>query len=921
MSQIDQKSHSPIPRVLRANLGNMRRVLETYDFVLLGQDIVQLLSELKKARPDIDEFHVWAEKYAPTLSDQAECLDLVGVNKTLIILLEMIAGNRSDTGNILDMIQDLEAKLVAQPDAEDFTALLKDFLQGIESFVAIIFETIGSTAKLPITIDGDAVRIGSNAKISFNRTLRIPEDGRDYPLPAGFGRLPICRVEDYADKVPSKWLQEGGFFIPLYQKEALFLEFEGAKWRPNAAKVAVGRVNAVTGDNYDEKIRPHKQDYLVIPDQKYLDGINSGEGRVGQFVAMPLGKGYTIEAQVTDEEVHGGFQLVVFDPQEGRFPNDDPVEAKNRKNRFDRRKHPIIAGAAVHAAPVTPAGGLFMPKVDDGRLYSPSHPGVLHAGSRGEVTEMGIARGGNIKQEIIEDTYGSESWNEDFRGSITIHIVNSEMFSKITGQKPPLSPITSREYAKYKIPWYDSYDENAPALQPGKIFQHVKPVAALEKIKGVFAINEHESIVISPEFLRKIKTPTKAERIAEYIERAESSLRSGFVAVALRESSCALDLLRGSSNTRNSFITALQIRGEANLAMGRFVDAEGDASDCLDWDYKNISALSTRAQALFKMGEQKLAIDDAKRILSTQPDHPTGRKIVVDGILSEHLTMLVAGRYAAEGNLQQCANFADNSNEEDSRSFIEHIEDNTSHPDAEIEEIIKDANLREIGNLRRDAVRRISPLRFGIFIKHFYSQIWNKEALSHKDASDVLMHHLLSVNARSKHRSIPFISDVIKLGLVPISYHPVDLLRMKWWEMGKFSAAQNLLDDFAKIGLIERHSSLDQAPAGWEEIDTRLYSVQLRERDLFGPTGNSTGGLNLLDLLTPDQRKEVAAKDVRIFKLLQDEEIEASGDIPLWAPSEIARALNSHLTPGQQNYENLTLDSELIRLSNLIDAQ
>ena len=47
-----------------------------------------------------------------------------------------------------------------------------------------------------------SLRIGRKTKISFHRTLRIPEDGKDYPLPASLGTLPIHRVEDFAATVP-----------------------------------------------------------------------------------------------------------------------------------------------------------------------------------------------------------------------------------------------------------------------------------------------------------------------------------------------------------------------------------------------------------------------------------------------------------------------------------------------------------------------------------------------------------------------------------------------------------------------------------------------------------------------------------------------------------------------------------------------
>jgi len=176
---------------------------------------------------------------------------------------------------------------------------------------------------LVIDTDGSEIfqtlRIGRKTKISFHRTLRVPEDGNDYPLPAGLGAFPIHRVEDYADTVPPRWLDDGGFFIPLYQREALYIQFEGEEWCPTIAKVCVGQINAITGKSYSEKLSGHSQDYVVVPKQKWLDGINSGDGTVKQFVAMPLGQGYTIEAQITDEEKYGGFQLVVFEPVDGRF--------------------------------------------------------------------------------------------------------------------------------------------------------------------------------------------------------------------------------------------------------------------------------------------------------------------------------------------------------------------------------------------------------------------------------------------------------------------------------------------------------------------------------------------------------------------------------------------------------------------------
>ena len=49
-----------------------------------------------------------------------------------------------------------------------------------------------------------------------------------------------------------------------------------------------------------------------MPTQKYLDGIAVGQGTVRQFIAMPIGSGYSVEKQVTGKEDVGGMQLEII---------------------------------------------------------------------------------------------------------------------------------------------------------------------------------------------------------------------------------------------------------------------------------------------------------------------------------------------------------------------------------------------------------------------------------------------------------------------------------------------------------------------------------------------------------------------------------------------------------------------------------
>jgi hypothetical protein len=117
--------------------------------------------------------------------------------------------------------------------------------------------------------------------VSFQRTLRVPDDGHDYPLPAGLGRFPLEHVDDHAARVPETWRRHGGVMLPMHRVEALWINFE-AHGYPMAVKVAAGMVNAVDGQPWSARLtrgahRSSRQNYLVLPEQPWLDGFNVGE--------------------------------------------------------------------------------------------------------------------------------------------------------------------------------------------------------------------------------------------------------------------------------------------------------------------------------------------------------------------------------------------------------------------------------------------------------------------------------------------------------------------------------------------------------------------------------------------------------------------------------------------------------------------
>src|SRR6185503_10118736 len=94
-------------------------------------------------------------------------------------------------------------------------------------------------------------------------------------------------------------------------REAMWLSFASSS-EPAALQVGAGKVCAVSGRPWSERLSRDPQNYVALPRQPWLDGINSGSGTVRQFVAVPLGLGATVEGQITGEETTGGVQLQAF---------------------------------------------------------------------------------------------------------------------------------------------------------------------------------------------------------------------------------------------------------------------------------------------------------------------------------------------------------------------------------------------------------------------------------------------------------------------------------------------------------------------------------------------------------------------------------------------------------------------------------
>lgn len=293
-------------------------------------------------------------------------------------------------------------------------------------------------------------------RIELQRTLRIPDDGRSYPLPPGLGRFPLRHVDDFAGRVPPEWVRHGGVLLPMYQSEAVWLRFSSPHGFPFAVKVATGKIDAVSGEQWREGLHRGPQDYMPIPQQPWLDGYCVEKGHIRQFVAMPLGAGYSAEEQVTDKAEHGGLQIAAY-----------PV----KREVWER----ILAERSRVAAEVP-------------------HPPLYAAAPAAAGAAMGLAPGGRMKQEIYTDHRDFAEWDQSRAGRCFVHIANSLVWRQITGQEPPQPPPTSQEYTRAGLPWFDYYAEKEVALGGSAILRGLKSVLRMAQEKGEVPLPENEPV-------------------------------------------------------------------------------------------------------------------------------------------------------------------------------------------------------------------------------------------------------------------------------------------------------------------------------------------------------------------------------------------------------------------------------------------
>lgn len=393
-------------------------------------------------------------------------------------------------------------------------------------------------------------------KISFQRTVRVADNGKTSNLPAGFGKFPLKEIENYAHNLPNHMVRKGGFFFPMYSKsiripvppflrvrltmrterEAMWIKLTSTE--PFALKVYVGGINAISGEPAIETeatvrrrldlLDRHQciQDYVITPDQKWIDGVACENGTVRQFVAVASGSGYSIETQLTGRDHIAGLQFEVT-----------PMHSFGNI-KYSHVGHIFIRALSQETVTIWCEAGMTIADVkskfqaiddtppDQQRLIfagkqlednrtladyriranSTIHQVLrLRGGASGpgrnrpkqlEPKEMAVAAGGKINQTIRPDTLPRGFWDADYTTAFNVQILDATSYRCVTGEYAPESPINEATYADKGLPFFAYYNELPTGIRGN--FQEIRSVNELdrsgkqdkEKIRSAQEVND-----------------------------------------------------------------------------------------------------------------------------------------------------------------------------------------------------------------------------------------------------------------------------------------------------------------------------------------------------------------------------------------------------------------------------------------------
>ncbi|KAF5531759.1 integral membrane protein [Fusarium mexicanum] len=284
--------------------------------------------------------------------------------------------------------------------------------------------------------------------VSFERTIRVPDNESLNRLPPSLGKFPLFKTDDVGDKFPVSMAEKGGVFIPMYQREGMCVSFESEK--RYAIKIFAGNVNVISGEPRmpDATLACRRpglpsqnkfiQDYVVTPPPR-IDGVvaKSQETACFQFEVTRLDR-----HEVEERAINIIVMALTGKPFAMKIANHAFIKDIQQKIH-DLEGFPVDKQRLIFRGEMLQDGLLLCD-------YGIEEPETGQA-------EMVFPLGGVIRQNIVNIPKGL--FQESNAVSFNVQILNSATFTAITGRDPPSTPVSAAVYQELGLPFYDLYEE------------------------------------------------------------------------------------------------------------------------------------------------------------------------------------------------------------------------------------------------------------------------------------------------------------------------------------------------------------------------------------------------------------------------------------------------------------------------------
>jgi hypothetical protein len=167
---------------------------------------------------------------------------------------------------------------------------------------------------------------------------------------------------------------------------------------------------------------------------------------------------------------------------------------------------------------------------------------------------------------------------------------------------------------------------------------------------------------------------------------------------------------------------------------------------------------------------------------------------------------------------------------------------------------------------------------FRSFIEHYFPHIWAKDDVA--KAQKFYQSKIEGSRAFLKHRTIPTVAEGLEAGLHLVSSNPADLFMIRWGQMAKYMAGQEMLRDLKESGIAKPYRNDAEIPEGHKQIDDRigLSTIEVPVESGEEKEQGQLGGFE----------KPVKTKTVTQH---------------YYAPESVVQLIDNHLSPGLRNGE------------------